>query len=132
MELALRPALSEALNNRENLLRALRPGPTPQTATTDAKSEFQVAFEHHQAGRLAEAEAIYRKILETNSKHVDCLHLLGVIWLQLGRIDEAIGLLQQALDLNPDFAEAHNNLGVALQKRRETEQALPHWEKATT
>ena len=55
-----------------------------------------------------------------------------MIWLQFGRTDDAIELLQRALELNPDFAEAHNNLGVALRNRRETEQALPHWEKAAT
>ncbi len=102
------------------------------TPTTDPQSDFRVALEHHQAGRLAEAEAIYQKILAGNSKHIDCLHLLGVVWLQFGRTDDAIQLLQQALDLNPDFAEAHNNLGVALRNRGETEQAVPHWEKAAT
>src|SRR5437868_3966444 len=106
------------------------PGANTQTATADPQADFRIAFEHHQAGRLAEAEAIYREILAGNAKHVDCLHLLGVVWLQFGRTDDAIALLQQALDLNPDSAEAHNNLGVALRSRGETEQAVPHWEKA--
>jgi protein O-GlcNAc transferase len=110
--------------------QAQRPGPITETATTDPQSDLRVALEHHQAGRLAEAEPIYRKILAGNATHVDCLHLLGVLRVQLGHTDEAIELLQQALDLNPDLAEAHNNLGVALRSHGETEQAVPHWERA--
>ena len=102
----------------------------PDIGIADLQAYLRVALEHHQAGRLAEAEAVYRKILEGDRKHVDCLHLLGVIRLQLGHTDEAIELLQRALDLNPDFAEAHNNLGVALRSSGAIEQAVPHWEKA--
>jgi predicted O-linked N-acetylglucosamine transferase (SPINDLY family) len=32
----------------------------------------------------------------------------------LGRFDEAISVYQQALAINPDYAEAHNNLGLTL------------------
>jgi protein O-GlcNAc transferase len=108
------------------------PGPITQSATTHPQSDLRLALEHHQAGRLTEAEAIYSKILEGNPKHIDCLHLLGVVSLQFGRTDMAIELLDRALDLTPDFAEAHNNLGVALQQRGNVELAVAHWEKAAT
>lgn len=39
---------------------------------------FAAAFAHHQAGRLAEAGAIYRQILAVQSGHANALHLLGV------------------------------------------------------
>jgi predicted O-linked N-acetylglucosamine transferase (SPINDLY family) len=134
-ELALRPGYAEARDDRgaaprESAGRPETAAPGPETVTSDPQSDLQVALEHHQAGRLADAEEIYRKILAGNAKHVDCLHLLGVLGVQLGRTDEAIELLQQALDLNPDLAEAHNNLGVALRSRGEPGQAVSHWEKA--
>jgi protein O-GlcNAc transferase len=110
-----------------------QPGPISTSATTDPPSDdLLAAFAHHQAGRLADAEAIYSKILEGNPKHIDCLHLLGVVSLQSGRTDAAIELFDRAIDLNPDFAEAHNNLGVALQRRGDVEKALTHWERAAT
>lgn len=99
-------------------------------AASDPQADLAIALQHHQAGRLAEAEAIYKQILEGNPEHADSLQLLGAISLQLGRTDEAIALLRKAVDINPRYAEAHNNLAVALQKRGESEQAVSHWEKA--
>jgi hypothetical protein len=36
------------------------------------------ALRHHHAGRLDEAERIYRRILTLNADHPDSLHLLGM------------------------------------------------------
>ncbi|MGA8615978.1 MAG: tetratricopeptide repeat protein [Xanthobacteraceae bacterium] len=107
----------------------------PKIATapaTDPQAELKVALQHHQAGRLAEAEVIYKRILDINAGHADCVHNLGVIALQRGRTDEAIELLRRALGIKPAYPEAHNNLGVALQKRGGIEQAVSHWEKAVS
>jgi len=43
--------------------------------------------------------------------HVGSLHLLGVVSHQLGRMDAA-DLIGRAVALKPEFAEAHNDLGV--------------------
>ena len=40
---------------------------------------FPLALGHHQAGRLAEAEAMYRQILAVHPNHAEALHLLGVL-----------------------------------------------------
>ena len=45
---------------------------------------MQIALEHHRAGRLAEAEAIYRQVLARCPDHADALHLLGVLAGQTG------------------------------------------------
>ncbi len=55
------------------------------------------ALDHHRAGRLAEAEALYRTILEAIPEHDESLHLLGVIALQAGRPDAAVDLISRAL-----------------------------------
>ena len=39
----------------------------------------------HQAGRLNEAEGLYRQILAVDPDHVEGLHLLGVVAHQGGR-----------------------------------------------
>ena len=38
----------------------------------------------HQAGRLAEAEKVYRQVLDIQSDQFDSLHLLGVVLFQRG------------------------------------------------
>jgi protein O-GlcNAc transferase len=109
---------------------AQRPGPITETATTDPQSDLRLALEHHRAGRLAEAEATYRRILDGSPDHADALQLLGALALQSGRTDESIDLLRRSVDINPRYAEAHNNLGVALRNRGELAEAVPHWEQA--
>ena len=83
----------------------------------DALDDIRAAMRHHQAGRVAEAEAACRRLLARSPDHPDALHLLGVLALQAGRLDDAVDLLRAAIRARPAFAEAYNNLGVALDGR---------------
>lgn len=47
-----------------------------------------------------------------------------------GRLGEAIEAYERVLELDEDLAEAHNNLGVALQALGRWEQALAHYDRA--
>lgn len=76
----------------------------PQSLTT--------AVAHHQAGRLREAEEIYRKILAANPQEPDALHLMGLISHQAGRHDAAVEQIRRAVGLRPDAARFHNSLAV--------------------
>jgi tetratricopeptide (TPR) repeat protein len=72
---------------------------------------FQAAFAHHQAGRLREAETIYRQILESDPNHANSLHLLGLVAHQRGEHDAAEQLITRAIALANDRAPFHTNLG---------------------
>ncbi len=73
---------------------------------------LRLAIQHHRAGRLDEAQAIYQRILEAEPHHPDALHLLGLIAHQQGQHARAAELIRQAIDLRPTAAEFHTNLGV--------------------
>jgi tetratricopeptide (TPR) repeat protein len=75
---------------------------------------FARAIEHHRAGRLHQAEADYRRVLDTDPEHADSLHLLGIIASRLGRSDIAVALIGNAIRIQPFAADYHNNLGLAL------------------
>jgi tetratricopeptide (TPR) repeat protein len=75
---------------------------------------MQLAVRNHQAGRLAQAEEIYRRVLAQQPNHPDALHMLGVIAHQGGRLDAAVELIEQAIRLKPDSPDAYYNLGNAL------------------
>jgi protein O-GlcNAc transferase len=77
-------------------------------------SLFNTAYEHHQAGRVAEADHACRQALGIDPKNADALHLLGVIAGQTGFHQDSLALIDQALAVSPKFAEAHANRGVAL------------------
>ena len=66
----------------------------PRARTTKA---LTAALEHHRAGRLKEAEAIYRRVLEVQPRHADALHLLSVAAHHAGRPAEAIDLIGKAI-----------------------------------
>jgi len=91
---------------------------------------FAQAVHHHQAGRLAEAEKLYRRILSLDARHTDALHLLGVMAYQTGNLDEAVARYEQALAIKPDFPKALYNLGVALQARGRLDEAIVRYEQA--
>src|SRR5437867_1447783 len=63
---------------------------------------IDTAVQHHHAGRLTEAEALYRRILADDPHHLDALHLLGVVHIQKGRLEEAVEFISQSLAGNPD------------------------------
>jgi hypothetical protein len=44
-----------------------------------SESAFEEALKCHRAGRLAEAEEIYRKVLDAQPAHFDSLRLLALI-----------------------------------------------------
>ena len=54
---------------------------------------------HHQAGRLTDAERIYRAVLAADPNHVDALHLLGVVASQVGQHEMAVVCIRRAIEL---------------------------------
>jgi protein O-GlcNAc transferase len=92
--------------------------------------EFTLALELHRAGRLAEAEQGYRRILEHEPEHADALHLLGVVALQTGHFDAALGLVQRAVALRPDGAVYRNNLGMILERLERGDEAVQAYDAA--
>lgn len=84
-----------------------RPDPATLVAT---------GLAHHGAGRLAEAEGAYRRVLADHPHHPDALHLLGALALQGGRPGEAVEWMRQAIRSAPDNAACFSNLASALRR----------------
>ncbi|MEX0676316.1 MAG: tetratricopeptide repeat protein [Pirellulales bacterium] len=72
---------------------------------------FLTAWDHHQAGRLGEAEALYRKVLDSFPNHAESLHLLGLIVYQRGQHDVAEELISRAIARKKNQPAFHSNLG---------------------
>jgi tetratricopeptide (TPR) repeat protein len=100
------------------------------TAKPDLPALYLLAVQHHQAGRLAEAEAGYRRVLALDPRHADSLNLLGVIAAQCGQPDAAVELIAQAIRLNDRVAGYHVNLGTAEQSRGRIERAAECYRRA--
>jgi tetratricopeptide (TPR) repeat protein len=88
------------------------------------------AVQHHQAGRLAEAEALYRRILHREPRQPDALHLLGVLTFQRGDAARAAELIGRAIAALPGSAEMHFNLGVVLARLGRPAEAAASYRRA--
>jgi len=91
---------------------------------------FDLALQHHQAGRLHEAEPLYRQILAQQPAHAGVLHLLGVLAHQTGRQTMAADLIRQAIARQPNWPEAYYDLGVVLQAMRKLVEAMAAYRQA--
>jgi predicted O-linked N-acetylglucosamine transferase (SPINDLY family) len=91
---------------------------------------LDLAVRQHQAGRLSEAELLYRQVLAQQPNHVDALHLLGVVHQQTGRLDDAEKLIRRAIALRPNFAEAFGNLGNLLRDKGQVDDAIAAYRRA--
>ena len=78
-------------------------------------------LEHQRAGRLVEAETIYRTILDQHPDHPDAWHLLGLISFRNGRGNEAVERIRRAITSNPASAVYYDNLGRILEDQGRVE-----------
>jgi len=92
-------------------------------AQLSIEKTFKIALKHHQAGQLAQAQTLYRQILDQQPKHAGALHYLGVVEYQSGHLDVAVDLMRRAIALKPEYAEAYNNLATALRDMGQFEEA---------
>jgi DNA-binding transcriptional MerR regulator len=81
---------------------------------------------HHEAGRLAEAERVYRGALRACEPDPTLLFNLGVLLEDAARPDEAIEVYQQALAEDPDFADAHFNIARLYEAAGKRQHAIRH------
>jgi protein O-GlcNAc transferase len=95
----------------------------PHEPAPGVQEVFALALKHHQAGRLSEAERLYRQVLQADSRHADALHFLGVLAHQAGRNDAAVELIGKAIAQNGRVPAFHNNLGNALKAQGRFQEA---------
>lgn len=72
------------------------------------------ATQLHAAGRLREAEALYRQVLQREPMNADAMHYLGLIAHQVGQHAPAIELIRRSITVRPGVPFYYKNLGSAL------------------
>jgi predicted O-linked N-acetylglucosamine transferase (SPINDLY family) len=105
-----------------------RPAPNPASSKVDPL--LQTAISHHQAGQLAEAEAVYRQILQADPGHAVALHLLGLIAYQVRQYPTAIQLIDEAIRIDPGYADAYANRGITLHAMHQYQPAVESYDRA--
>ena len=101
---------------------------TKSSADHAAKEQQAVALINQ--GKLQEAEAIYRDLIAAGTRNHIVYGNLAAICGMRGRFDELIELLKKALELKPNYPDAHNNLGNALKEQGDLDAAIASYNTA--
>jgi tetratricopeptide (TPR) repeat protein len=80
----------------------------------------------HEAGRLTEAERVYRELITLGGNDPVLFYNLGVLLEDMDRKPEAVGAYQAALRGNPDLADCHYNLALLCEKLEKPKDAIRH------
>jgi len=91
---------------------------------SELSDRYAAAVAHRQAGRLAEAEALCRRILKRAPNHPQVLHLLGSVLNQIGRREEAVDCLQRAVARQPAQAVYQFDLAAVYMALRRWNEAV--------
>ena len=76
-----------------------------------------------------DSETLFTQALAVTSNNDVAENNLGIVFLRQGKLDEAISMLQAAVDLRPDNSPAHENLAKALLQKGQVDDALVHYRK---
>jgi FkbM family methyltransferase len=100
------------------------------TASDAISVQLSQAQQYYQSGKLAEAEAVYRHMVQHDPRQVEALFWLALLADQAGKPQDSIHYYEQVLALQPNSAEAHGNLGSVLLKLGKVEEAIAHHRRA--
>ena len=95
-----------------------------------SRSHSQRGLALAQAGRYAEAETVFRKVMELREANARDYANLGGSLAGQGRLDEAIEAYQEALRITPEETYARNNLALALLTSGDAAAAEEHLREA--
>jgi TolB-like protein/Tfp pilus assembly protein PilF len=85
----------------------LDPGYAPAYAELGSRRELSAVYALGGAAEAKEAEQAFVKALSLNGQLLDALSGLARLYTDIGQSDKAIGLLRDALKINPSHADSH-------------------------
>jgi Tfp pilus assembly protein PilF len=109
---------------------ALAQGTLPElTPERRARLQWEAGYVLHQLGEYERAVDAYRASI-ADRPTAEAHTFLGWSLSYLGRIDEAIDECKIAIQIDPDFGNPYNDIGVYLLDRGRLDEAKPWLEKA--
>jgi protein O-GlcNAc transferase len=96
----------------------------------DIDTILRQAWKDHEHGKLKEAEAGYRRVLDKHPDHVDALRSLGTLAHSQKDYAQALTWLERALALDPARAQVHVNIADVLRAQDRHDEAVRHYRTA--
>ena len=103
---------------------------SPTNVPAPSQAELNSLLEYYQNGRFDDAEKLATSFTQKFPTHCFGWKVLGAVFGQTGRITEALVANQKAVELTPEDAETHSNLGNTLKVLGRLEEAEASYRKA--
>lgn len=107
--------------------------PAAQSDTSrrmSVQEALKLAAAHQGAGRLQQAEAVLRQVLQQRPNEPTALHLLAIVAHQAGKTNIGIELIARALTINPNVPVFHANIAEMYRRVGNPQAAIRHGERA--
>ena len=95
-----------------------------------SQQQLNNLLKYYQTGRYIDAEKLSLSITQEFSKHGFAWKVLAAVLKQKGRINEALIVSQKTIQLDPQDAKAHNNLGIIMKELGRLEEAEASYRQA--
>ncbi len=89
-----------------------------------------LAAQHHQAGRLPEAEQIYRQILQADPAHAEAWNRMGRLAFEQQNVVEAERCVRRTVELNSNMPEYYVNWAYTLEILGRLDEAIAAYRRA--
>lgn len=130
-------ALANLLRQRDQLDEAIEQYSRAIDLASDREDQrhwvlyYARAIAYDQTDEWAKAEADLKKALALSPSQPDVLNYLGYSWVEQGRrLDEALGMLREAVERRPNDGYIVDSLGWAYYRLNDVDQAIPYLERA--
>ncbi len=94
-----------------------------------AQDLFKEAYEFQMEGEFETAIELYQRSILAYPT-AEAYTFLGLTYREQGRLDDAIAECKKAIQVDPDFGNPYNDIGVYLIEKCQHEEAIPWLEKA--
>ncbi len=94
------------------------------------EDKLESAKLYHRSGNFEKAEKLYREILKEEPQNAEATHLLGLLAMQMGKLDVAQYLIETAIELDSTDPVFYVNMGVVYYLKRDFCKAKDFFKKA--
>jgi len=122
-------ALQKSISKEGSVLQGIELSGATGFSTTDM---LQTAVTLHQQGRLGDAGALYKRILQSEPANFEARQLLAAIAVQKSNFIDAIELFDKAIKINSSHQSLLNSFGIVLHQLKRYDEALLCYNKAIT
>ena len=90
----------------------------------------KLALEHHARGELEQAEEYFREAVRQTPSDVSAWTRLAATIVSQEKYASAVPVLQEVIELQPELAEAHQDLGLCYARLKDNAAAIRHYRRA--